>query len=106
MSYRIEFTARALHDLDRLSDFTLERELALEGGDLDLPRRALASVRQGLKLLEWAPSTCRRIEENSFLRELVIPFGSAGYVALYDIVDDSLVRIAALRQQLDDDDVD
>ena len=103
MSYRIEFTESALDDLDRLSDFTLERELAREDGDLDLPRRAFASIRQGLRVLEWAPFTCRKAVESPFLRELVIPFGRAGYVALFEIVDDGLVRIAAVRHQLEDD---
>ncbi len=106
MTYRIEFTSQALADLDRLSDFTLERELAREGGDLDLPRRPLAAIRIGLRLLEWTPFTCRKAAESPFLRELVIPFGSTGYVALFEVEDASRVWILAVRHQLEDDYLD
>ena len=39
-------------------------------------------------LLEEFPFSCRKAEDsNPFLREIVIPFGSAGYVALCEIED-------------------
>ena len=37
------------------------------------------------------------------LRELIIPFVRSGYVALFEIVDSTLVVIAAVRHQLEDD---
>jgi plasmid stabilization system protein ParE len=36
-------------------------------------------------------------------RELVIPFGHAGYVALFEVVDPTLVVVAAVRHQREDD---
>ena len=38
-----------------------------------------------------------------FLRELIIPFGSSGYVALFEIVDNRTVIIGAVRHQREDD---
>jgi mRNA-degrading endonuclease RelE of RelBE toxin-antitoxin system len=37
------------------------------------------------------------------LRELVIPFGSSGYVMLFEIDDASTVIILAVRHQREDD---
>jgi len=37
------------------------------------------------------------------LRELIIPFGRAGYVALFEIVDPTEVVVSAVRHQLEDD---
>ena len=41
--------------------------------------------------------------DNSFLRELIIPFGSAGYVALFEIEDQHTVTILAIRHQREED---
>ena len=50
------------------------------------------------------PITCRKADaSNPFLRELVIPFGAAGYVALFEIEDSSTVTILAIRHQREDD---
>ena len=38
-----------------------------------------------------------------FLRDLVIPFGHSGYVALFEIEDAATVTILAVRHQLEDD---
>jgi len=41
--------------------------------------------------------------KSPFLRELVIPFGGTGYVALSEIAGNSTVVIAAVRHQREDD---
>ena len=43
------------------------------------------------------------IASNPFLRELLIPFGAAGYVALFEIEANSIVSILAVRHQREDD---
>jgi plasmid stabilization system protein ParE len=54
--------------------------------------------------LQDFPFSCRKVDpRNPFLRELVIPFGSAGYVALFEIDDQSQVTILAIRHQREDD---
>ena len=103
MSFRVRLTRDAGTDLERLFDFVLERELAREGGDLSLPEQALAALRAGIATLKTSPFTCRKAGQSPFLRELIIPFGHSGYVALFEIEDGSNVVLVAVRHQLEDD---
>lgn len=103
MSYRVRLTREAEADLERLFDFVLERELARPNGQLELAEQALSAIRAGIETLKSSPFTCRKAGRSPFLRELIIPFGRAGYVALFEIVDPSTVVIAAVRHQLEDD---
>lgn len=84
MSFRVRLTREAEADLERLFDFVLERELARAGGDLTLPERAAAALRAGFATLRTSPFTCRKVGRSPFLRELVVPFGRSGYVALFE----------------------
>jgi len=45
VTYRVVLTAQAEEDLVRLFDFVIERDLAREGGDLELAQRALDANR-------------------------------------------------------------
>ncbi len=103
MSFRVRLTREAQADLERLFDFVLERELALESGDLALAEQALDAIRAGLATLQSSPFTCRKAGSSPFLRELIIPFGRSGYVALFEIEDSASVLIVAVRHQLEDD---
>jgi plasmid stabilization system protein ParE len=103
LSFRVRLTREAQDDLERLFDFVLERELARPGGDLELAERALSAVRAGVETLKTSPFTCRKASQSPFLRELIIPFGRSGYVALLEIVDPTVVVISAVRHQLEDD---
>ncbi|MDM0050625.1 type II toxin-antitoxin system RelE/ParE family toxin [Variovorax sp. J22R115] len=102
MTFRVQFTQEATEDLERLFDFIVERELAHDG-DLDVAQQALDAIRQGIETLKWTPFTCRKVGASPFLRELVIPFGHAGYIALFEIVNDRTVVVAAVRHQREDD---
>lgn len=103
MSFRVRLTREAKADLDRLFDFVLERELARDGGDLTLAEQALVAIGAGLATLKASPFTCRKAGQSPFLRELVIPFGRSGYVALFEIEGAADVVITAVRHQLEDD---
>lgn len=103
MSFRVRLTRGAQADLDRLFDFLLERELARDGGDLTRPEQAIAAVRAGINTLKTSPFTCRKAGRSPFLRELIIAFGRSGYVALFEIEDESNVVVVAVRHQLEDD---
>jgi plasmid stabilization system protein ParE len=103
VSFRVRLTRDAEADLDRLFDFVLERELARDGGDLTPPEQATASLRAGIATLKTSPFTCRKAAQSPFLRELIIPFGRSGYVALFEIEDASNVVVVAVRHQLEDD---
>lgn len=97
MSFRVRYTASAREDLRRLYAFLLEN-------DLQAARRARDAIAKAVTFLQDFPFSCRKVDpENPFLRELVIPFGSTGYVALFEIEDRSTVTILAIRHQREDD---
>jgi plasmid stabilization system protein ParE len=103
VTFKVRLTREAEADLDRLFDFLLERELNRDGGDLDLPGRAITALRAGVATLKTSPFTCRKAAQSPFLRELIVPFGRSGYVALFEIEDESSVAVLAVRHQLEDD---
>ncbi len=95
--YRVRLTPEAETDLLRLYDFLLER-------DLRAAERALQAIEEGFRLLAFSPFSCRKaVRANALLRELVIPFGSAGYVALFEIDSRNTVTVLAVRHQREDD---
>lgn len=101
MTFTVSLTREALEDLLRLEDFLVESALA--HGDIDLPRRAVAAIRREFRILETNPFTCRIAETDRLERELVIPFGASGYVALFRILSEREVVVAAIRHQREDD---
>jgi plasmid stabilization system protein ParE len=104
VTYRVRLTRDAEDDLQRLFDFVIDRELSRDGGgDLALAERALQAIRDGLATLRSSPFTCRKAGADAFLRELVIPFGHTGYVALFEIAGERDVIVAAVRHQREDD---
>lgn len=97
MSYRVRYTSAAREDLRRLYAFLLER-------DLKAAHRARDAISKSIEFLCEFPFTCRKAEpDNPFLREIVIPFGAAGYIALFEIEDSETVTILAIRHQREDD---
>lgn len=103
MKYTVEFSEAAAEDLEQLFDFMLQRELESDTGDLDIPDKAVQAIKDGITFLKFAPFACRKAEKNPLLREFVIPFGSTGYVALFEIIDKKTVIIGAIRHQREDD---
>jgi plasmid stabilization system protein ParE len=100
VSYRVRFTEQAEADLVRLYQFILTRD----EGDWSVAERALEAIQNAVKSLELSPFSYRKATPgNPFLRELVIPFGASGYVALFEIDDDRTVSILAVRHQREDD---
>ena len=100
MTYRVRFTEEAENDLVRLYEFVLDRDET----DWQLAERALEAIRNAIRSLELTPFSFRKaIRSNPFLREMVIPFGASGYVALYEIDNEETVTILAVRHQREDD---
>lgn len=100
MSYHVRFTEDAEADLVRLYQFILAREPA----DWALAGRALDAIRNGIHSLQLSPFSYRKATPATpLLRELVIPFGASGYVALFEIDDEQTVTILAVRHQLEED---
>ena len=97
MSFRLRFTLEAKSDLERLYGFLAEQ-------DLEAAERALDVIDRAWSILEEFPFSCRKAEDsNPFVREIVIPFGSAGYVALFEIENQQTVTVLAVRHQREDD---
>jgi plasmid stabilization system protein ParE len=103
VTFKVRLTRDAEADLERLFDFLLERELSRDGGDLTLPTQALAALRAGIATLKSSPFTCRKAGQSPFLRELIVPVGRSGYVALFEVEDDANVAVLAVRHQREDD---
>lgn len=103
MKCRVEFSPEAAEDLQRLFEHVLERELKSPSGDLELAERALQAIQNAMEMLALTPFSCRKVGSSPFLRELVIPFGASGYVALFDIVERDRVIVGAVRHQREDD---
>jgi len=100
VTFRVRLTRGAREDLERLYGFILERDPA----DLDLAQRAVEAIEAATKALERFPFACRKAHMGTpFQRELIIPFGAEGYVALFEIEDAHTVTIVAVRHQREDD---
>src|SRR5690606_29485991 len=91
--HRLRISVDAQGDLERLFAFLVEH-------DLDAALRARAAIERAYALLQDFPFACRKADDaNPFLRELLVPFGAAGYVLLFEIGADAIVTVAAVRHQ-------
>lgn len=88
---RLSYSAQALADLERLTDFLIET-------DLLLAEETIGLIEEAVELLVRHPLIGRPVEHP--LRELVISRGRTGYVALYSFEEDrNAVLILAIRHQ-------
>ncbi len=98
MTYQVRLTPEALDDLRRLYAFLLER-------DLLAAESALFAMENAFGMLAYSPFSCRKAlhQKSPRWREILIPFGRAGYVALFEIEDDRNVTVTAIRHQREED---
>jgi plasmid stabilization system protein ParE len=97
VKHRVRISPGAQADLERLFGFLVEHDLAAA-------MRAREAIETAYDLLGRFPFACRTASEgNPFLRELLVPFGSAGYVILFEIGEGATVTVAAIRHQREDD---
>jgi plasmid stabilization system protein ParE len=99
VTYQVRFTDEAVEDLHRLYAFLLAK-------DLELAEEALDAIEQAMRVLERFPFSCRKAADGShgpFVRELIIPFGSTGYVVLFEIDGGDTVTVLAVRHQRESD---
>jgi plasmid stabilization system protein ParE len=102
MSYAVEFTQSAEDDLVRLYEFLLDRAETLE--QLAVADEALKVIRQAaLSHLSTTPYSYRKVGARSTLRELIIPFGTTGYILRFDIRSPELVLVIGARLQREED---
>ncbi len=102
MAFAVRYADSARDDLLRLFDFLLDR--ARTAADFDAAQAAIDAIRDAIERnLSRSPFVYRKAGDSPFLRELLIPCGASGYVALYEINDAAHVTVLALRHQLEDD---
>ena len=91
MSFVVELAPAAEANLETL--FDLSPALA-----------AIEAIRaKAQHRLAVTPFSFRKAAQNPAQRELIIPFGGTGYVALYEFVSASKVVVLALRHQREED---
>lgn len=95
---RVRLTLEAVEDLKRQQAFLIDKDPTAAG-------RALDAIQTAFELLEHSPFSCRKAwpGHRPLLRELLIPFGNAGFVALFEIDGPRHVTILAVRHQREED---
>ena len=102
MSYAVEFTQGAEDDLVRLYEYLLDRAETLK--ELDVAEVAVNVIRQAaLSHLSTTPYSYRKVGARTTLRELIIPFGTTGYILRFDIRSPELVLVIGARHQREED---
>ena len=101
-AFAVRYTSTARDDLLRLFDFLLDHAKSVE--DFDDAQASIDAITAEVEdRLTRSPFIYRKVGDNPFVRELIVPHQAAGYVVLYEIEDGSLVNILAVRHQLEDD---
>jgi plasmid stabilization system protein ParE len=102
MSFVVELSPTAEADLELLFDFLLDQADTTEA--LDRAQAAIEAIRATARhRLAITPFSFRKAAQNPAPRDLIIPFGATGYVALYEIISESKVVVLAVRHQREED---
>lgn len=88
---QIAFAPTAIEDLARLSDF-------LHQNNPLAAKLAGVAIAKAVKILSDYPQAGRPDDDNSEYRELIIDFGSSGFVAKYHYKND-LVTVVKIKHQ-------
>jgi plasmid stabilization system protein ParE len=97
MSFNVRYTKGAREDIKQLYQFLLNQ-------DINAAKHALSAIGKITEFLQDFPFSCRKADgQNLFLREVIIPFGSKGYVALFEIENNDTVTILVVRHQREED---
>lgn len=100
--FDVRFNSATRDDLKRLLRFLLERAETAE--DLIAAQEAVDSIEATAhRHLAATPYSFRNAGRRSTRRELIVPFGTTGHVALYEIVSPTQVLVLAVRHQRDED---
>ena len=97
-SYRVVPTTTFQQDIQRLEEHIIQRELQSNTPDETCLFRFRDALERALAILSFAPHTCRRCEARRAFRELIIPFGQGGCVALFAVRDLDVLLLAARDQ--------
>jgi plasmid stabilization system protein ParE len=92
---RVTFTRAALGDLERLRKF-------LQAKNPAAARRAAQAIQNAIKAISVLPEGYRPVQDLPYHREIVIEFGSSGYVARYFYKPNGEVIVLRIKHQLED----
>jgi plasmid stabilization system protein ParE len=99
--YRVIVTPEAQEDIERLQEFWIQ------AAGPDVAARAIDTIVKALDFLITFPHSCRNAKaqvSDKPCRELIIPFGSSGYLALFEIQEDTKrVAVLAMKHQRESD---
>ena len=93
---QIIYTSRAVADLVRLRDF-------FKTSSPDAPKRAIASMKLAIQKSAVQPERFRPVQDLMYYREIIIDFGSSGYIARFRYEQGSDIIIVRIKHQLEDD---
>ena len=93
---RVILTRAAQRDLERLRKF-------LHDKNPQASRRAAQAIKDGIKKIALQPEGHRPVPDMPYHRELVIDFGSRGYIARYYYQPGGDILILRIKHQLEDD---
>ncbi len=99
--YQVIVTPEAQEDIERLQNFWLQ------AAGPEVASRAIDTIIKALDFLITFAHSCRKAKaqvSDKPCRELIIPFGSSGYLALFEIQEDTKrVAILAVKHQRESD---
>ncbi len=98
-TYKLSYATKARDDLNRLYDFLLEI-------DTDLAARAIDTIDSAVNAMRHHPYICRKAANGAlgrYWRELIVDFGSSGYLVLFEITDEDTLVIVAVKHQRESD---
>jgi plasmid stabilization system protein ParE len=98
-TYKLAYAIEASDDLNRLYDFLVETDAALA-------QRAIHTIDSAISAMRHHPYICRKAAHGAlgrYWRELIIDFGSSGYLALFEITDEETLTIMAVKHQRESD---
>lgn len=93
---QIIYTPRAVADLVRLRDF-------LKTSSPDAAKRAVAIMKLAIQKSAVQPERFRPVQDLMYYREIIIDFGSSGYIARFRYEQGSDIIIVRIKHQLEDD---
>jgi plasmid stabilization system protein ParE len=96
---RIIYTETALSDLVRLRNF-------LQSKSPEASKRAVSAIQEAIKNASTFPERFRPVPDLMHYREIIIDFGSSGYIARFRYEDGGDIYIVRIKHQLEDDDTD
>jgi len=99
--YSVIVSPEAQEDIERLQEFWIQ------AAGPDVANKAIDTIVKALDFLLTFPHSCRNAKaqvSDKPCRELIIPFGSSGYLALFEIQEEAKrVAILAVKHQRESD---